>query len=47
MFDAKGPMAFANRDVDLLVIEGFLNSRLLLGSCVNSAAVSTSNWDTP
>ena len=26
MFDAKGPMAFANRDVDLLVIEGFLNS---------------------
>lgn len=26
MFDAKGPMAFANRDDDLLVIEGFLNS---------------------
>lgn len=26
MFDAKGPMAFANRDDDLLIIEGFLNS---------------------
>ena len=26
MFDAKGPMAFANRDAELLVIEGFLNS---------------------
>lgn len=26
MFDTKGPMAFANRDDDLLVIEGFLNS---------------------
>lgn len=26
MFDAKGPMAFANRDDDLVVIEGFLNS---------------------
>ncbi len=26
MFDAKGPMAFANRDDELLVIEGFLNS---------------------
>lgn len=26
MFDAKGPMAFANRHDDLLVIEGFLNS---------------------
>ena len=26
MFDAKGPMAFANREDELLVIEGFLNS---------------------
>ena len=26
MFDAKGPMAFANREVDLLVLEGFMNS---------------------
>ena len=26
MFDAKGPMAFANRENDLLVLEGFLNS---------------------
>ena len=26
MFDAKGPMAFANRDEDLLVLEGFMNS---------------------
>ena len=26
MFDAKGPMAFANHENDLLVLEGFLNS---------------------
>ncbi|MFZ2623868.1 MAG: BREX-1 system adenine-specific DNA-methyltransferase PglX [Propionibacterium sp.] len=26
MFDAKGPMAFANREEDLPVLEGFLNS---------------------
>lgn len=26
MFDAKGPMAFANREDELLVLEGFLNS---------------------
>jgi hypothetical protein len=26
MFDTKGPMAFANREDELLVIEGFLNS---------------------
>lgn len=26
MFDAKGPMAFPNRDDELLVLEGFLNS---------------------
>lgn len=26
MFDTKGPMAFPNRDDDLLVLEGFLNS---------------------
>lgn len=26
MFDTKGPMAFPNRDAELLVLEGFLNS---------------------
>lgn len=26
MFDAKGPMAFATREADLLLLEGFLNS---------------------